>query len=72
MSRYTGPVCRLCRREGQKLYLKGDKCYTDKCPMSKKLYTRTTWAFQKEINRIWIAVERKAKFVDFMEFKNLK
>lgn len=33
MARYTGPVCRLCRREKQKLYLKGDKCYTDKCPM---------------------------------------
>ena len=31
--RYTGPVCRLCRREGVKLYLKGDKCYTDKCPV---------------------------------------
>lgn len=36
MSRYTGPVCRLCRREGLKLYLKGDKCYTDKCPVSKR------------------------------------
>ncbi|WP_425445958.1 30S ribosomal protein S4 [Dethiothermospora halolimnae] len=38
MARYTGPVCRLCRREGQKLYLKGDKCYTDKCPVSKRNY----------------------------------
>lgn len=36
MSRYTGPVCRLCRREGLKLYLKGDKCYTDKCPVAKR------------------------------------
>ena len=36
MSRYTGPVCRLCRREGLKLYLKGDKCYTDKCPISNR------------------------------------
>ncbi len=36
MSRYTGPVCRLCRREGQKLFLKSDKCYTDKCPMNKR------------------------------------
>ncbi|NLJ77938.1 MAG: 30S ribosomal protein S4 [Tissierellia bacterium] len=36
MARYTGPVCRLCRREGQKLYLKGDKCFTDKCPVSKR------------------------------------
>lgn len=38
MARYTGPVCRLCRREGLKLYLKGDKCFTDKCPVSKRNY----------------------------------
>lgn len=31
MARYTGPVCRLCRREGAKLFLKGDKCYSQKC-----------------------------------------
>ena len=31
MARYTGAVCRLCRRENQKLFLKGDKCYSDKC-----------------------------------------
>ncbi len=62
MSRYTGPACRLCRREGQKLYLKGDKCYTDKCPVAKRNYApRTTWTIQKEINRIRIAVEGKTK-----------
>ncbi len=33
MARYNGPVCRLCRREGTKLYLKGEKCMTDKCPV---------------------------------------
>ena len=38
MARYTGPVCRLCRREGIKLYLKGDKCYSDKCPVAKRAY----------------------------------
>lgn len=38
MARYTGPVCRLCRREGGKLYLKGDKCYSDKCPVSRRAY----------------------------------
>ncbi len=36
MARYTGPVCRLCRREGVKLYLKGEKCYSDKCPVVKR------------------------------------
>jgi small subunit ribosomal protein S4 len=38
MARYTGPVCRLCRREGQKLYLKGDRCYTDKCAIARRNY----------------------------------
>jgi len=35
MARYTGPVCRLCRREKEKLFLKGEKCYSDKCPITK-------------------------------------
>ncbi|MGB3959617.1 MAG: 30S ribosomal protein S4, partial [bacterium] len=38
MARYTGPACRLCRREGIKLFLKGDKCYTDKCPIDRRAY----------------------------------
>jgi len=33
MARYTGPVCKLCRREGEKLFLKGAKCYSEKCPI---------------------------------------
>lgn len=36
MARYTGAVCRLCRREGMKLYLKGDRCYSDKCAFTNK------------------------------------
>lgn len=38
MARYTGPVCKLCRREGQKLFLKGVKCYTEKCPVDRRAY----------------------------------
>ncbi len=38
MARYTGPVCRLCRREGTKLYLKGDRCYTEKCAIDRRAY----------------------------------
>ena len=38
MARYTGPVCRLCRREGEKLYLKGERCYTAKCGIDKRNY----------------------------------
>ncbi len=36
MARYTGAVCRLCRRDGMKLFLKGTKCFTDKCPIEKR------------------------------------
>lgn len=36
MARYTGPVCRLCRREGIKLFLKGPKCFSDKCAIEKR------------------------------------
>ncbi|MDI3298982.1 MAG: 30S ribosomal protein S4 [Bacillota bacterium] len=36
MARYTGPVCRLCRRAGEKLFLKGTRCYTDKCPVARR------------------------------------
>ena len=36
MAKYTGPACRLCRREGVKLYLKGDRCYSDKCAIARR------------------------------------
>ena len=38
MARYTGPSCRLCRREGQKLFLKGERCYSGKCALEKRSY----------------------------------
>lgn len=38
MARYTEAVCKLCRREGEKLYLKGERCYTGKCSVSKRAY----------------------------------
>ena len=38
MARYTEAVCRQCRREGQKLFLKGDRCYTDKCAMNARAF----------------------------------
>ena len=38
MARYTDSVCRLCRREGQKLFLKGTRCYTDKCALTRRNY----------------------------------
>ncbi len=36
MARYTGPSCRLCRREGKKLFLKGERCYSDKCAVTRR------------------------------------
>jgi len=36
MARYIGPVCRLCRREGMKLFLKGERCYTERCAIEKR------------------------------------
>src|SRR5512138_2785918 len=38
MARYIGPVCKLCRREGTKLYLKGDRCMSDKCAVNRRPY----------------------------------
>ncbi|MFW5986407.1 MAG: 30S ribosomal protein S4 [Halanaerobiales bacterium] len=38
MARYRGSVCRICRREGEKLYLKGERCYTDKCAVERRPY----------------------------------
>jgi len=38
MARYTGSVCRFCRRENQKLFLKGDRCFTEKCSFERRAY----------------------------------
>lgn len=38
MAKYVGPVCRQCRREGVKLFLKGERCYSDKCAFSRRGY----------------------------------
>ncbi|TAK12197.1 MAG: 30S ribosomal protein S4 [Anaerolineae bacterium] len=38
MARYTGPVCKLCRREGEKLFLKGERCFSPKCEIEKRNY----------------------------------
>jgi small subunit ribosomal protein S4 len=38
MARYTGPVCKLCRREGEKLFLKGERCFTPKCSVERRTY----------------------------------
>ena len=45
MARYTGPVCRLCRRERTKLFLKGERCFSLKCPVSEAVTDRHSRAY---------------------------
>lgn len=48
MARYTDASCRLCRREGEKLFLKGERCYTNKCSISKRAYAPGQHGQQKK------------------------
>ncbi|SEF94505.1 SSU ribosomal protein S4P [Bryocella elongata] len=52
MARYTGPVCRLCRRDGQKLFLKGAKCFTDKCAVEKRNFPPGQHGQSKKIKKV--------------------
>jgi small subunit ribosomal protein S4 len=56
MARYVGPVCRLCRREGMKLFLKGERCYTEKCAIEKRNFPPGQHGQSKQ---------RKAKLVGY-------
>jgi small subunit ribosomal protein S4 len=56
MARYTGPVCRLCRRESMKLFLKGERCYTEKCAIEKRNFAPGQHGQSKQ---------RKAKLVGY-------
>lgn len=51
MARYTDAVCRLCRREGQKLYLKGDRCLTPKCAFERRSYAPGAHAKKAQFKR---------------------
>lgn len=76
MGRYLGPKCRLCRREGMKLYLKGERCYSPKCPIDRKgaaapgahKYTRrkpSSYGLQlrakQKLKRVYFVNERQLK-----------
>lgn len=52
MARYTGPVCRLCRRDGVKLFLKGAKCFTDKCPVEKRNFPPGQHGQSKKVKKV--------------------
>ncbi|MFQ5434156.1 MAG: ribosomal protein uS4 family protein, partial [Anaerolineae bacterium] len=51
MARYTGPVCRLCRREGEKLFLKGARCLSPKCSFERRSYPPGQHGREKQFRR---------------------
>jgi len=61
MARYTGPVCRLCRREGAKLFLKGSRCYTKKCSFERRPTRRASTASDAARSRLWPPAPREAE-----------
>ena len=63
MARYTGASCRLCRREGQKLFLKGERCYSDKCAIvtRKGAVPGQHGQGRKKSFRIWHPAARKTE-----------
>lgn len=62
MARYTGAVCRLCRREGLKLFLKGDRCFTDKCAISRRGYAPGQHgAAKKKLSNYGVQLREKQK-----------
>ena len=77
MARYTGATCRLCRREGQKLFLKGDRCFTDKCAFVRRSYAPGQHgAAKKKLSNYGVQLREKQKVkriygVLETQFKNL-
>jgi small subunit ribosomal protein S4 len=51
MARYNGPVCKLCRREGEKLFLKGERCYSPKCAIERRAYPPGEHGFEQQFRR---------------------
>mgnify|MGYP000226891676 CR=1 FL=1 len=61
MGRYIGPSCRLCRREGEKLFLKGDKCLSPKCPFEKRPYPPGQHTRTRKLSDYGIRLREKQK-----------
>ncbi|MBN2541692.1 30S ribosomal protein S4 [bacterium] len=64
MGRYIGPVCRLCRREGAKLFLKGERCFSNKCSLTTKAYPpgeQKRARFRKRMSDFGIRLREKQK-----------
>jgi len=62
LARYTGAVCRICRREGEKLFLKGDRCYSDKCSFERRSYAPgERGQFRRKLSEYGIQLREKQK-----------
>ncbi|MBM3463941.1 MAG: 30S ribosomal protein S4 [Armatimonadetes bacterium] len=62
MARYNGPVCRLCRREGEKLFLKGERCFTPKCAVERRAYPPGQHGQgRKKVSQFGIQLRQKQK-----------
>src|SRR5437867_10172370 len=61
MANYSGPVCRFCRREGAKLYLKGERCYTPKCAIELRAYAPSIHAQTRKRKTSHYGVQLRAK-----------
>jgi small subunit ribosomal protein S4 len=62
MAKYTGSTCKLCRREGEKLFLKGDRCYTHKCAINRRAYAPGQHGQQrKKLSEYGIQLREKQK-----------
>ncbi len=84
MARYIGPTCKLCRREGVKLFLKGERCYTKKCAVERRAYApgqhgqgrskATEYALhlreKQKVRRIYGVLE--AQFIRYFEYADAK
>ncbi len=66
MAKYSGPVCKLCRREGEKLFLKGQRCYTPKCAFERRAYPpgehgrQAMWR-RRRVSEYWKQLREKQK-----------
>lgn len=66
MARYTGPVCRLCRRQGEKLFLKGERCFTPKCAIERRNYPPGSHISRRRRISEWgihLKEKQKARFI---------
>ena len=72
MARYKDEQCRICRREGQKLFLKGDRCYSDKCSVSRRNYGPGQHGQKKaklsEYGTQWLLIKKELLVITYYKF----